>query len=129
MLLLGVVFGVLGSMANEARRQRKVVVDLREMGAIVALLDEESSMPELLDTGYCRRAFGLDLSNSQVTDVSLLAELRNLEVLFLSNTQVADVTSLAELKNLDWLDLSDTQVTDEQINDLKRALPNCKILH
>ena len=35
MLLFGVVFGVLGMMAREARRQRKVVADLEEMGAIV----------------------------------------------------------------------------------------------
>ena len=33
MLLLGVVFGALGMMANEARRQRKVVADLEELGA------------------------------------------------------------------------------------------------
>ncbi len=30
MLLMGVVFGVLGSMAYEAKRQRQVVADLRE---------------------------------------------------------------------------------------------------
>ena len=55
MLLFGVVFGVLAWMANEARRQRKVVADLRDMGAIVSFSDEEPSMPELLDTGYCHR--------------------------------------------------------------------------
>jgi hypothetical protein len=46
---------VLGSMANEARRQRKVVADWEEMGAIVTFSDVKVWMPELLDTGYCGR--------------------------------------------------------------------------
>ena len=150
MLLLGVGFGVLGSMAREAKRQRKVVADLREMGAQFVFSDEEPWMPELLDTGYCRRVNECDLYNTQFADVSPLAELKNLEWLNLSNTQVADVTPLAELKkleglylsdtqvadvtplaglkNLRFLDLSHTQVTEDQVNQLQQELPDCTIV-
>ena len=150
MLLLGVLFGVLGSMAQEARRQRKVVADLREMGAQFVFSGEEPSMPELLDIGYCRRVIEchfdnpqvadvtplaelknlrwLDLECTQVADVTPLAELKKLEGLDLSGTQVADVTPLAELKNLNVLYLVNTQVTDEQVNDLQQALPDCTII-
>ena len=152
MLLLGVVFGT-GSMAYEARRQRKVVADLEESGMDVEFSDEEPSMPELLDTGYSGRVISvrthslfttsfndvsplaafenldfLDLSWTQVADVTPLAELENLEVLGLERTQVTDVSPLAGLKNLELLDLSGTNVTDQQVNDLQQALPDCEII-
>ena len=42
----------------------------------------------------------LDLGNTQVSDVTPLAELKNLTTLYLWNTQVTDVTPLAALVNL-----------------------------
>ena len=39
----------------------------------------------------------LYLWNTQVSDVTPLAELKNLTMLYLSHTQVSDVTPLAEL--------------------------------
>ena len=53
MLLFGVVFGVLGMMAREAKRQRKVKADLLEMGVGVHYPEKAAWMPELLDTRYC----------------------------------------------------------------------------
>ena len=128
MLLLGVVFGVLGIMANEARRQRKVVADLEEMGARIMFSDEEASLPEWLDAGYCNRVTECDLDNTQIADLSPLAELKNLEVLDLSGTRVTDVSPLAELKSLILLALPGTKVTDQQVNALQQALPNCIIV-
>ena len=43
----------------------------------------------------------LDLSDTQVSDVTPLAGLVNLTTLYLSNTQVSDVTPLAGLVNLE----------------------------
>ena len=72
----------------------------------------------------------LYLINTQVSDLSPLAELKNLKVLHLiNNTQVSDLSSLAELKNLLQLDLRNTLVSDEQLQRLQQALPNCDISH
>ncbi|MEZ4684028.1 MAG: leucine-rich repeat domain-containing protein [Caldilineaceae bacterium] len=57
-------------------------------------------------------AAGLYLSSTQVSDVSALAGLTNLQQLDLSYTQVSDVSALAGLTNLQQLDLSYTQVSD-----------------
>ena len=57
-------------------------------------------------------AAGLNLSLTQVSDVSALAALTNLQQLDLWNTQVSDVSALAALTNLQQLDLSGTQVSD-----------------
>ena len=54
----------------------------------------------------------LDLSYTQVSDVSALAALTNLTQLDLRHTQVSDVSALAALTNLTQLDLYNTQVSD-----------------
>ena len=47
----------------------------------------------------------------------------------LSNTQVSDLSPLAELQNLKRLWLQSTRGSDEQVQKLRQALPNCEILH
>jgi hypothetical protein len=71
----------------------------------------------------------LDLAITQVQDLTPLAGLTNLKRLKLFGTRVSDVTPLAGLTNLEELVLSKTQVSNEQIDKLKQALPNCRIIH
>lgn len=54
----------------------------------------------------------LDLSQSDVSDIGCLAQLRKLEVLNLRSTRVEDLSCLEQLQNLLWLDVSDTRVHD-----------------
>ncbi|MEM7534439.1 MAG: leucine-rich repeat domain-containing protein [Chloroflexota bacterium] len=54
----------------------------------------------------------LDLSEAQVSDVSALAGLRNLRQLSLMKARVKDVSALAGLSNLQQLDLRYTHVRD-----------------
>ncbi len=56
-------------------------------------------------------------------------KLKKLEKLRLDNTQVSDLSPLAELKNLRSFYLFDTQVSDEQLQELRQALPNCTVYH
>jgi Leucine-rich repeat (LRR) protein len=71
----------------------------------------------------------LYLSNTQVSDLSPLAEFKNLAYLHIGDTRVNDLSPLAELKNLRELYLRNTQVSDEQVQELRQALPNCNIDH
>jgi hypothetical protein len=54
----------------------------------------------------------LNLSRNQISDITPLAELTNLEILELNNNRISDVTPLIELKKLNWLYLSDNQISD-----------------
>ncbi|MBD2500355.1 leucine-rich repeat domain-containing protein [Anabaena azotica] len=54
----------------------------------------------------------LNLSNTQVSDISVLSDLTNLTQLNLSNTQVSDISVLSDLTNLTQLDISYTQVSN-----------------
>ncbi|MFR0575356.1 InlB B-repeat-containing protein, partial [Bifidobacterium boum] len=65
-----------------------------------------SSLEKLANLG------GLGLSYTQVSDVSPLAKLEKLTLLDLSNTRVSDVSALAKLTDLVGLNLNDTQVSD-----------------
>jgi hypothetical protein len=70
----------------------------------------------------------LDLWNTRVSDVTPLAGLKNLQWIRLVGTEVSDLTPLAGLKNLEFLDLTGSLVSEEQVNSLRKALPNCHIL-
>ena len=74
--------------------------------------DALQSMVQHLDSLTLRGANGLNLMFREVSDVSALAQLSNLQQLNLSSTQVSDVSALAQLSNLQQLDLSRTQVSD-----------------
>jgi Leucine-rich repeat (LRR) protein len=74
------------------------------------------------------------LNNTKITDEGLkeLPKLKNLTyTLNLSFTQITDasIKELAKLKNLKNLTLMNTQITDTGAAELKKAMPNCIILH
>ena len=54
----------------------------------------------------------LDLSERQLSDLSVLAECRELQRLNLSGNQIRELTALMELPALAWLDLSGTEIED-----------------
>ena len=54
----------------------------------------------------------LDLSNRNITDISVLAECTALTTLDLSKNNIVDLTPLAGLKELTWLKLPENKVTD-----------------
>ena len=92
----------------------------------------------------------LYLSNNKLTDVSALAELKQLTVLALGGNNIRDISALSELTHLDKLTLRGNPITDVralaeltqltvltlagtplsvvEIDCLRKALPDCKIL-
>ncbi|MGD0900736.1 MAG: hypothetical protein ABR915_23130 [Thermoguttaceae bacterium] len=73
------------------------------------------------------------LNDTQVEGVGLtqLAGLTELQVLRLDGTQVTDtgLAHAARLTQLQWLSLAGTRVSDAGVAKLRKALPNCQILH
>ena len=78
---------------------------------------------------YCREKIRtLDLSFNRIQDLSPLAALTGLESLDLRSNQI---TSLRPLLGMTWLkklDLSGNPLTAEQVEELRRALPDCDIV-
>jgi Leucine-rich repeat (LRR) protein len=70
----------------------------------------------------------LYLYDNQLTDVTGLEKLTQLQKLFLDGNQLTDVTGLEKLTQLKILELNDNpDLTKAQIDELKKALPNCLI--
>ena len=75
---------------------------------------------KILDVNYFSSVVIVVLRQNQVTDLTPLAGLRNLEHLSVDVTRVSDLSSLADLKNLKWLVLKGTTVGDlTPLADLK----------
>ncbi len=69
----------------------------------------------------------LFLTNTQVSDLTPLNNLNKLQTLSLSATPISDISPLINLKKLNMVTLLDTQVSQEDCNSLKQALPNTQI--
>lgn len=70
----------------------------------------------------------LSLESMQISDISPLVELQNLRTLALVDLKVNDISPLADLKNLKHLNFWQQSMDNEQISELKKALPNLEII-
>ena len=62
---------------------------------------------------YCRDLIALDLGHNDITDISWITELKNLQLLILSeNRKITDITPIGSLKKLKYLELFLTHVED-----------------
>lgn len=107
----------------------KNVMLLAELGSLHYLDVSNTQVSDLTPLTKLKHLHWLNVAISNVTDLTPLAKLKKLEILDISNTQVLDLTPLTKLKNLEEIDISNTQVTDEQIQQLQKALPDCRIKH
>lgn len=71
---------------------------------------------------------GLKLSENQIQDISVLANLTNLTELYLWNNQIQDISALLNLTNLTGLDLSENPINPQDREWLQQKLPNCEII-
>ena len=85
--------------------------------------DIESKIQEAKESNATK----LDLSDKGISDVSPLTGLTNLEELYLEANQITDLTPLAGLTKLKILNLYGNPIPDDQIEMLRKALPDCDI--
>ena len=71
----------------------------------------------------------LELNGTGVGDMTPLSRITSLRRLGLRRTLLEDVTPLFRLTKLKKLRLEGTSVSMEEIDNLKRALPQCSISH
>lgn len=87
----------------------------------------ETQVKDLSPLAELTNLKNLSLVFVPVRDLSPLSKLENLKFLNLNYTPVKDPAPLVHLVNLESLHLSGTQVSHEQIQMLKRAIPDCDI--
>ena len=67
------------------------------------------------------------LADTEITNLSPLSDLPNLNTLNISGTAVNDLSPLFGLNSLVEVDVSNTDVTKEDVEELQKHLPSCKI--
>jgi len=61
------------------------------------------SKEHLIHFTFCRNLLALDLGHCALMDVSELSTLTQLKILILADTELTDISPLAELKNIEYL--------------------------
>lgn len=132
MLLLGVLFGYLAIRAQEVKRQRAVVADLRSGGAVLV---ERLTVEQLKESGrwedespqrqaiIAKHGFGRFALTEPVGFFSFLdtGYLGRVISVRFSSRSPSDISALKEMKNLEQLDLSHTQVAEiSALSNLKK---------
>lgn len=80
---------------------------------VEVLLNEFSKNGNCQQAGFeMRSAIGINLHNTEISDLSPLSSLHNLNALYLGWNQISDLTPLAGLTNLQTLYLADNQISD-----------------
>ena len=69
----------------------------------------------------------LKLRGNEIVDIKPLASLNNLQRLDLADNQISDIRPLASLTNLIVLRLANNRISSEDMNWLRKKLPNCRI--
>jgi hypothetical protein len=70
----------------------------------------------------------LYLADAEQQDLATVARLANLRALALDGGSFSDLSPLAKLTRLEELQLIGSNFDDEEIERLKRMLPNCRVL-
>ena len=102
----------IGAKLAEALRERDVSVTISGLERVSSLDVSGSEIANLTGLEYATNLWQLDLSDTNVWGISALANLTRLETLNLSDTNVLDISALANLTNLWKLYLNDTNVSD-----------------
>lgn len=71
-----------------------------------------SGLDSLDGVEYCKHVIILNVSNNEISDISNLWNLRQLEELYLGNNQITEVDTLSNLLKLRVIDLSGNQIND-----------------
>jgi hypothetical protein len=128
--LLSVPLGWAGWELDQRRSEKATIAWVQEMRGEVyfhPFIDERSWWAKTKDEWFGERVLNVYLDNTQVSNLSPLLDLKNLKYVTLKNTNVSDLSPLGELKNLEELWLIGTQASEEQLEELRLALPNCEI--
>ena len=70
----------------------------------------------------------LRIANNNISDGTALMYLNSLELLDISGNRLSSVSPLMQISTLKWLKLTGNPLTEEQVAELRAALPDCEII-
>jgi len=64
---------------------------------------------------------------NKISDLEPLCQLTSLRILECNDNKIRDLEPLRQLTSLEILDLSNTQISQVEIDQFKKAVPNCGV--
>lgn len=107
---------------------RNKVNDINALKGLTNLIDVDLGSNKISDISALKgltNLIDLDLGSNKISDISALKGLTNLTDLDLIGNQISDISALKGLTNLTVLHISSRHY---DIDELKKALPNCEII-
>ena len=90
------------------------------------IFEKKDNNNEITDDDL-KKVFILEGKGKGIKDLTGLEKCTNLLQLNLAKNEISDVSALKEIKNLQSLDLNNTKTTTAGIDKLQQALPDLKI--
>ena len=82
-----------------------------------------NQISDISPLGGLESLMSLFINDNQISDISPLGELTHLHGLLLNGNQISDISPLRGLMKLSNLNLENNKISQEQIEELKTALP------
>ena len=70
----------------------------------------------------------LRIANNNISDGTALMYLNSLELLDISGNRLSSVSPIKLISSLKWVKLTGNPLTNEQVAELRDALPNCEVI-
>ncbi|MCL2087209.1 MAG: leucine-rich repeat domain-containing protein [Oscillospiraceae bacterium] len=99
------------------------LLNLRELNLTVNEIENISGLKNLSNLEI------LSLNSNKIIDISVLEYLPNLRELSIGWNKINDVDTLKKLSKLEYLLVHATSLNDEQVAEIRLALPNCIVSH
>lgn len=104
------------------------ITELRSLESLDLSDNKISNIYIFQYTGSRDTIQNLDLSFNDIEDITALSYLTALERLDLSHNRIDSVRPLLRLKTLRYLNIEGNPLTEEQLEQLREALPDCEII-
>lgn len=105
----------------------KIIPPLKKLAILKGLNLGDNNISDISGLSLAVNLTSLTLSFNAISDISALSKLESLIDLSLDNNRISDITPLKNLTNLKRLWLHGNPITQENIEWLRKKLPNCNI--
>jgi len=98
---------------REAINKPEGLIYISDLESLTDLIAIQRGISDLTGLEYCKNLqYKLDLQGNNISDISPLAGLANLQGLDLNDNNISDISPLAGLTNLEWLVFTDNNISD-----------------
>jgi len=99
------------------QRREKINLNINSLDFYLEQFEGEldlsnSNLYELSGIEHCKNISSLDLSHNIIIDISNIRELVFLKSIYLSSNNISDISALAEINTLEYIDLSFNDITN-----------------